>query len=58
MRRSTYGQAAEFIKQREVLTALDDDLTWEEFMAAVPDLKNDKSPGLNGVPPHRLQEHG
>ena len=30
---------------------LDNPVTWDEFESAVKRLKNEKSPGLNGVPP-------
>ena len=53
--RSPYANAADFIKQREKFAALDFDVSWDEFISAVNDLKNDKAPGLNGVPPNAFK---
>ena len=53
--RSPYANAADFIKQRENFAGLDVDISWKEFIAAVNDLKNDKSNGLNGVPPNAFK---
>ena len=53
--RSPYANAADFIKQREKLAHLDANISWEEFITAVNDLKNDKAPGLNGVPPNAFK---
>ena len=40
------------INSREVMNELDVPPSWKEFTEAVKDLTNDKSPGLNGVPPN------
>ena len=53
--RSPYANAADFIKQREKFSNLDIEISWEEFLIAVNDLKNDKAPGLNGVPPNAFK---
>ncbi len=42
-------KAPNFIKRRETYNELDNPITWEEFKAAVNAMKNDKSPGANGV---------
>lgn len=42
--------AAKLIEQREVMESTGDSIGWEEFNKAVTKLKNDKSPGENGVP--------
>ena len=42
-------EALNFIKRRETYAELDNPITWEEFKAAVNGMKNDKSPGANGV---------
>ena len=43
-------EALDFITQRERMTKLDNQITWKEFMKAIAGLKNNKSPGLNGIP--------
>jgi hypothetical protein len=43
-------QALDLLTQREQVTSLDNPITWKEFMKAITGLKNDKSPGLNGIP--------
>ena len=48
--RLVHPQALELLKQREGFYKLDDPIRWKEFITAVNSLKNDKSPGLNGVP--------
>ena len=53
--RSPYAHAADFIKQRETFAELDLDISWEEFITAVNSLKNDKAPGLNGIPPNAFK---
>lgn len=50
-----YAKAAEYIKQREMCPELDRDIEWAEFTRAIGALKNDKAPGLNGVPPDALK---
>ena len=39
------------IKQREVMDELDQPISWDEINKSITKLANDKSPGLNGVPP-------
>ena len=43
--------ALERVKQRQIIWALNDPISWEEFDRAVNKLKNGKAAGLNGVPP-------
>ena len=45
----------ELIKQCETLHELDAAINWDEFMGAVNSLKNEKAPGLNGVPPEAFK---
>ena len=40
------------IDLREVMEDLDDPPLWKEFICAIQELINDKSPGLNVVPPN------
>ena len=40
---------------REVSTELDSTPEWAEFIIAVVELTNDKSPGLNNVPPNAFK---
>ena len=40
------------IHLREVMGDLDVPPLWTEFISAIQELTNDKSPGLNGVPPN------
>ncbi len=42
-------EALEFITKRETYLELDNPITWEEFTTLVTGMKNDKSPGANGV---------
>jgi hypothetical protein len=42
-------EALDFIKKQETYAELDNPITWEEFKTAVNGMKNDKSPGANGV---------
>jgi hypothetical protein len=42
-------EALDFIKKQETYAELDNSITWEEFKTAVNGMKNDKSPGANGV---------
>ena len=42
-------EALEFITKRDTYLKLDDPITWEEFKSAVKKMKNEKSPGANGV---------
>ena len=53
--RPVYANAADFIAQREIMPSLANDFTWKEFLVVITDLKNDKSPGLNGVPPNAFK---
>ncbi len=48
-------EALTFIKQRETFTHLDNPITWKEFMSAVNGMKNDKSPGANGIPAEAIK---
>ena len=34
---------------------LDDPPLWTEYISAIQELTNDKSPGLNGVPPNAFK---
>jgi hypothetical protein len=47
--------AAELIKQSEVMTEMGDPISWAEFNKAITKLKNDKSPGEDGVPPNTFK---
>jgi hypothetical protein len=40
-----------FVKQREIDKSLAEQITWTEYRKAIVKLKNDKSPGENGIPP-------
>ncbi len=42
-------EALEFSKKRETYAELDNPITWEELKTAVNGMRNDKSPGANGV---------
>ena len=48
-------QAANLIRQRERMTEMGDEISWSEFCKATMKLKNDKSPGENGVPPNAFK---
>ena len=54
-RRDYANNTARFIKQRETDRSLAEQITWVECRRAVAKLKNDKSPGENGVPPNALK---
>jgi hypothetical protein len=41
--------ALDFIKKQETYAKLDNPMTWEELKTVVNVMKNDKSPGANGV---------
>jgi len=41
----------QLVKQRPVLGDINLPINWDEFNRAVNKLKNDKAPGLNGIPP-------
>ena len=43
------------INSSEVMNELNVPYSWKEFTEAVKDLTNDKSPGLNGVPPNAFK---
>ena len=43
--------AREEIHQRDILFQIDEPIEWDEFMQAICNLANEKSPGLNEVPP-------
>ena len=43
------------IDLREVMEELDDPPLWTENICAIQELTNDKSPGLNGVPPNAFK---
>ena len=47
--------AAQLIAQRELYQPMGTDITWAEFSKAIVKLKNDKSPGENGVPPNAFK---
>jgi hypothetical protein len=53
--RPKYQDAAKLIAQREVMTEMGDDVSWEEFNQAITKLKNDKSPGENEIPPNAFK---
>ena len=40
------------INLRKVMGELDDPPLWTEYISAIQELTNDKSPGLNGIPPN------
>ena len=46
------ADAAIMLKQREEFTELGEQITWKEFLKAITNLKNDKAPGVTGVPPN------
>ena len=50
-----HPEATKHINQKCTFFELDDPITWEEFIFAVNKLKNDKTPGLNGVPPNTIK---
>ena len=43
------------IKQRKVMEELDHPISWDEIKKSTTKLANDKSPGLNGVPPNAFK---
>ena len=43
------------LNSREVMNELDVPPSWKEFTESVKDKTNDKSPGLNGVPPNSFK---
>ena len=43
-------EALDLLLQGEKYHRFDDLVTWEEFNTALNNLKNDTSPGLNGIP--------
>ena len=43
------------IKKREVMTELDQPISWEEITKSTTKIANDKAPGLNGVPPNAFK---
>ena len=45
------------INLQEVMGELDNPPLWPEYIRVIQELTNDKSPGLNGAPPERLQVH-
>lgn len=50
--RLVHADAANLIARREVMESMDENIGWEEFNKAITKLKNEKSPGENGVPPN------
>ena len=50
-----YADTAELIRLREPMNSLDKDINWYEFLRAATCLKNNKAPGLNGVPPNAFK---
>ena len=49
-KRERFADAAKFIRQREESTELDAHITMREFTRAISKLKNNKAPGVTGVP--------
>ena len=45
------ANTATFIKQREMYSELDEDITWSKFNKAVDKLKKGKATGITGMPP-------
>ena len=43
--------ALDYINQRDIIFQIDKPIEWDEFMQAIRKLANEKSPGLNEVPP-------
>ena len=43
------------INLREVIGELDDPPLWTDYICAIKEPTNDKSPGLNGVPPNAFK---
>ena len=43
-------KALDLLLQREKYHELNNPITWKEFSTALNNLKNNKSPGLNGIP--------
>ena len=43
------------INLRGVMEELDDPSLWTEYTCAIQELNNDKSPGINGVPPNAFK---
>ena len=43
------------IDLRDVMEELDDPPLWTEYICAIHELTNDKSPGLNGVPSYAFK---
>ena len=53
--KKTDNEVVNIIRLREVMSKLDDEPTWDDFMTAVVELTNDKAPGLNNVPPNAFK---
>ena len=51
-----YWSMLENIKQRDVMDKLDQTILWYEINKSTTNLINDKSQGLNGVPPNTFKE--
>ena len=51
----TYTTVINEIHLREVMEELDDPPLWKKYIFAIQELTNDKSPGLNGVPPNAFK---
>ena len=43
------------INLREVMGELDDPPLWIEYICAIQELTNEKSPGINGTPPNAFK---
>ena len=43
------------INSREVMEEFDDPPLWTEYICAIQELTNYKSPGINGVPPNAFK---
>ena len=49
-KRERFADAAKFIRQRDESTELDSHIRMKEFTRAISKLKNNKAPGVTGVP--------
>ena len=54
-RRPIYWSVLDYLNQREVMDEIDQPISWDEINKSTTNLANDKSPGLNGVPPNSLK---
>ena len=51
----TYREVVNDIDLCEVLREIDLPPSWSEFICAITELTNNKSPGLNGIPPNAFK---